>query len=53
MIGRLSNIITQIKETLYKSTPLRLLTYLAIIAALLLFWLYSDGEAVAFVYNEF
>lgn len=53
MIRRLSNIITDGKEFIYRHTALRYACYLAILLALLLFWLYSDGAEVAFVYNAF
>lgn len=53
MIGRLSTIITTVKEYVYSHTALRYLCYLTAALALLLFWLYTDQAEVAFVYNAF
>lgn len=53
MIRRLSTFITGVKAFLYRRAALRYICYLAILLALLLFWLYSKGEEPAFVYNAF
>ena len=53
MIGRLSTIITTVKDYVYGRTPLRYLRYIMIMFALLLFWLTSDDAAVALVSSAF
>ena len=53
MIGRLSNMFTTVKTSLYGYRALRIGCYLAIFLGLLLFWLYSGETEAAFVYNAF
>lgn len=53
MIKHLSSIITRIKDFCYNQTIIYALMMGAIAAALLFAWVLSDGESVAFVYNEF
>lgn len=53
MIKRLSNTITKTKELLFRHAVPRIVCYLAIAAALLLFWLFSGETEVSFVYNAF
>ena len=53
MIRRWLTTLGQIKDAVYSRTVLRLCAYALIAAALLAAWVLSDGEGVAFVYNEF
>lgn len=53
MIKRLSSSITKIKEFCFKHTVVYALLIGACAALLLAVWAFSDGESIAFVYNEF
>ena len=53
MIKLLSDFITNAKAWIFGKTTARIFCYASIAAALLLAWLWADGESVAFVYNEF
>lgn len=53
MIKRLSNTITRTKDWFFRHTAARCLWYLAVVLALLLFWLYTDRAEISFVYNAF
>lgn len=53
LIRRLSNIMTKGKEWVFSHPAARYGWYLLAILGLLLFWLFSAGEEVSFVYNAF
>lgn len=53
LIKRLSNSITRVKEFCYRHTVVYALVIAACAALILAVWAASDGESVAFVYNEF
>ena len=53
MTGRLSNLFHRVETALRVHWLARAVFYGLIAAALLLTWLYTDGESVAFVYSEF
>lgn len=53
MTGRLWTFINQIERNFREKPAWRAAAYAAIAAALLLTWLFTDGEAVDFVYSEF
>ena len=53
MIKRWSNALQSAEAYLFSHTPLRIAVYALIAAALLVMWLATDGDSVAFVYNEF
>ena len=53
MIGRLWTFVNRVETALRVHWLARAVFYGLIVAALYLTWLYTDGESVAFVYNEF
>lgn len=53
LIEPLWNFIARIETALRTHWAARALFYAAILAAIYLTWLFTDGEAVAFVYSEF
>ena len=53
MIKRLSDTLEKIKETVFKSTVLRVVFYLLIALALLSVFLFTGKTEISFVYNEF
>ena len=53
MIEPLWNFMRRIEAALRTHWAARALFYAAILAAIYLTWLFTDGEAVAFVYSEF
>lgn len=53
MIRRLSTTIMEIKSWIFGHRLARYSWYLAALLGLLLFWLFSAGEEIIFVYNAF
>lgn len=53
MIKRLSTTITAAKEWVFSHPPARYGWYLLALLSLLLFWVCSPGEEIAFVYSVF
>ena len=53
LIARLQHFISRIETALRVHWLARALFYAAILTAIFLTWLFTDGESVAFVYNEF
>ena len=53
LIGRLSTTITACKDWVFRRTAARLMWYLAVLLALVLFWLWAPEAEIAFVYNAF
>lgn len=50
---KLTSFITKTSSFLHKNTIARLIYFGIVIGALILVRLYTDGESIAFVYNEF
>ena len=53
MTGRLSTTITACKVWVFRHRAARLLWYLVVVAALLVYWLLVPQGEISFVYNAF
>lgn len=50
---KLMRIITDISTSLFNNSILRITFYLLVIAALVAVYLFTDGQKIEFVYNDF
>ncbi|MEE1279536.1 MAG: teichoic acid D-Ala incorporation-associated protein DltX [Oscillospiraceae bacterium] len=50
---KLMRIITAISTSLFNNSILRVAFYLLVIAALVAVYLFTDGQKIEFVYNDF
>ncbi len=53
MTGRLWTLWSRIETAVREKWPLRAVFYACAAAAILLTWLFTDGQSVDFVYSEF
>ncbi|MBE6789129.1 MAG: teichoic acid D-Ala incorporation-associated protein DltX [Ruminococcaceae bacterium] len=50
---KLMSFITNLTETVYRKSYLRIMFYIFVIIALVALYLFTDGQKIEFVYNDF